>query len=106
MKRFERCNHAVEVIDVLPVNNQVYGECDAPLPDLTPADLTLADLTFADPTSQFDFMRVGARSGNPGRRAFAPPLKPELSVVEARFNKLAETLARKADSRSDQVSVQ
>src|ERR1700686_1374592 len=96
MERFERGNHAVEVIDVLPVNDQVYGERDA----------TLADLTFADPPGQFDLVRVGACSGNPVRRALARILKAELDMVEPRFDKLAQALARKPDSRGDQIRVQ
>src|SRR6202521_5422022 len=96
MERFERGNHAVEVLDVLPVHDQVYGECDA----------TLADLTFADPTGQFDLVRVGARSGDPVGWPFARILKAELDVVKARFHKLGQTLARKTDSGGDQVGVQ
>ena len=38
--------------------------------------------------------------------AFARILKAELDVVEPRFHKLGQTLARKPDSRSDQVRVQ
>src|SRR5437660_9038668 len=91
MKRFERGNHAVQVLDVLPVNNEVCRERDT-MP--------------ADPTSQFDFVRVGARSGNPVRRAFTGILKAELDMVEPCFHKLAQTLARKPNSRSDQVRVQ
>src|ERR1700681_1316441 len=96
MERFDRGNHAVEVLDVLPVHDQVYGECDA----------TLADLTFADPTGQFDLVRVGARSGDPVGWLFARILKAELDVVKARFHKLGQTLARKPDSRGDQVRIQ
>src|SRR5260370_7498903 len=96
MERFERGNHAVEVLDVLPVHDQVYGECGA----------TLADLTFADPTGQFDLVRVGARSGDPVGWPLARILKTELDVVKARFHKLGQTLARKPDSRGDQVRIQ
>src|SRR5713226_10785652 len=95
MERFERGNHALEVLDVLPVNNEVYSECDA----------TLAALTFADPTGQFDLVRVGACSGNPVRRAFTRILKAELDVVKARFHKLGQTLARKSDAGGDQIRV-
>src|SRR5260370_24102230 len=96
MERIERGNHAVEVLDVLPVHDQVYGECD----------VTIADLTFADPTGQFDLVRVGARSGDPVGWPFARVLKAELDVVKARFHKLGQTLARKPDSRGDQVRIQ
>ena len=34
MERFERGNHFLEVFDVLPVNDEVYCECDATLADL------------------------------------------------------------------------
>jgi len=51
-------------------------------------------------------VRVGARSGNPVRRAFARILKAELDMVKTRFDKLGQTLARKPDSRGDQVGVQ
>src|SRR5260221_7409669 len=101
MERFERCNHAIEVIDILRVDDQVYSESDAPL-----ADLTFADLTFADPPSQFDFVRVGACSSNPVRWAFARILKAELDMVKAGFHKLGQTLVRKSDSRGDQVGVE
>src|ERR1700681_4538521 len=47
-----------------------------------------------------------ACSGNPVRRAFARILKAELDMVKARFHKLAQTLARKPDSRGNQVRVQ
>src|ERR1700681_3650211 len=95
MERFERYHHFLKMLDVLPVNDQVYCECDA----------TLADLTFADPPGQFDFVRVCACSGNPVRVAFARILKAELDVVNARFYKLGQTLARKPDSRGDQIRV-
>jgi len=96
MEPFERGNHFFKVLDVLPMNNEIYSECDA----------ALADLTFADPPGQFDLVRVCACSGNPVRRAFARILKAELDMVKARFHKLGQTLARKPDSRRDQVRVQ
>src|ERR1700687_4072962 len=96
MERFERGHHFLKMPDVLPVNNQVYRECNA----------TLSDLTFADPPGQFELVGVRACSGNPVRRAFARILKAELDVVKARFHKLGQTLARKPDARSDQVRVQ
>src|SRR5437660_9861098 len=96
MERFDRGHHFLKMPDVLPVNDQVYGERDA----------TIADLTFADPTGQFELVRVRARSSNPVRGAFARILKAELDMVKARFHKLAQTLARKPNSRSDQVRVQ
>src|ERR1700692_3570376 len=100
MERFERGNHACEVLDIRPVNDQVYSECDATLADL------LCILPFADPLGQFELVRVRAGSGNPVRRALARILKTELDVIKPRFDKLAQTLARKPDSRSDQVRVQ
>src|ERR1700686_3933010 len=96
MERFERGHHFLKMPDVLPVNDEVYSECDA----------TLADLMLADPPGQFDLVRVRARSGNPVCVAFARILKAELDMVEACFHKLGQTLARKSDSRSDQVGVQ
>src|ERR1700686_653795 len=96
MERFERGHHFLKMPDVLPVNDQVYRECDA----------TLADLTFADPTSEFDLVRVRACSGDPVCIAFARILKAELDMVKARFHKLGQALARKSDSRCDQVRVQ
>src|ERR1700687_2200459 len=96
MERFERGHHFLKMPDVLPVNNQVYGERDA----------TLADLTFTDPRSQFDLVRVRACSGDPVRRAFARILKAELDMVKSSFHKLAQTLARKSDAGCDQVGIQ
>src|SRR5450631_2765150 len=96
MERFERGNHRLEVLDVLPVNDQIYRERDA----------TLADLMLADPRGQFDFVSVRARSGNPVRGAFARILKAELDMVKASFHKLRQALARKPDSRGDQVRIQ
>ena len=101
MERFERDNHLFEVLDVLPVNHQVYSEGDAML-----ADLMFAGLMFADPPGQFELVGVCARSGNPVRRAFARILKAELDMVEAGFHKLGQTLTRKPYSRCDQVRVQ
>src|SRR5437660_10207844 len=104
MQRFERGHHFLKMPDVLPVNNQVHGECNATLADLM-FDL-MCVLMLVDPCSQFDLVCVGARSGNPVRRALARILKAELDMVEAGFDKLGQTLARKPDSRSDQVRVE
>src|SRR5258708_28010243 len=91
MKRFERGNHFFEVIDVLPVDDQVCGESDAVL---------------ADPRGQFHLVRVRARSGNPVRMAFARILKTELDMVKTRFHQLGQALAGESDSRGDQVGVE
>src|SRR5260370_41827142 len=96
MERFERGNHAVEVLDVLPEHEQVYGECGA----------TLADLTFAHPTGQFDLVRVGARSADPVGWPLARILKTELDVVKARFHTLGQTPARTPASSGDQLRLQ
>jgi len=78
MERFERGNHFLEVIDVLPMNNQVCGERDA---------------MRADPRGQCDFVCVRACSSNPVSRAFTRILKAELDMVKAGFHKLGQTLA-------------
>src|ERR1700693_2998438 len=101
MERFECGNHALKVLDILAVDDQVYCECDATLADLMCVPMCV--LMLADPAGQFDLVRVRARSGNPVRRAFARILKAELDMVKACFHKLGQTLARKPDSRSDQV---
>ena len=56
MERFQRNHHFFEVVDVLPVNDEVSGERDA---------------MFADPHRQLQLMRVRPRSGNPIGTAFA-----------------------------------
>src|ERR1700733_8300576 len=84
-------NHLLEVFDVLPVNYEVYGECDA---------------MGADPGGQLDLVRVRACSRDPVRRAFFRILKAKLDVVKARVYQLGQALARKPDSGRDQVRVQ
>ena len=86
MKRLERGDHLFEMIDVLAMDDEVGGEGDA----------TLAGLMFANPSGQFDFVRVGARSGDPVRVAFGRILKAELNMVEARIHELRQPLARRA----------
>jgi len=109
----ERGNHRFEVIDILPMNDEIYGEgdgtamgADLMLAGLMRACRMLATLMFANPRCQFEFVRVGARSGNPIGVAFARILKTELDVVKTRFHQLRETLARQADSRGDQIRVE
>jgi len=91
MERFERGNHFFEVLDVLPVNDQVCGE---------------SDTMRAYPPSQFELVRVRACPGNPVGIAFVRILKAELDMVKARVHQLRQPLARKPDSRGDQVRVQ
>jgi len=90
MEGFERGNHLFEVVDILPVNDQVHSERDAAF-----ASLLLANLLLANPCGQFELVRMGARSGNPVRWASTRILKAELDVVEAGLDELRQTLARR-----------
>ena len=69
MQRFERGNHFLEMLDVVPVHDQVYGERDA---------------MRANPSGQFELVRVRPRSGNPVGMAFARILKTELDMCRVR----------------------
>jgi hypothetical protein len=60
MQGFECKDHFFQVIDILPVHDQVDGEGQAML---------------ANPRGQFKLVRVGARSGDPVGMALA--LNPE-----------------------------
>ena len=91
MERFERGNHLFQVIDVLPVHDQVYGEGDAML---------------ANPLREFEFVRVRARTGDPVRRTFFRILKAELNMVEAGVYQLLKPLTRQANAGGDQVGVE
>src|SRR5271168_3033012 len=101
MKRFERRDNGFEVVDILAVDDQVRGEGDA-----MGMILTITDLKFSYPPGEFELVGMGAGAGNPVGMALGRILKTELDVVEARFDELRQTLARKADARGDEVGVE
>ena len=91
LKRFERGDHLFEMIDVLPVHDQVHGEGDA-VP--------------ANQLRQFEFVRMHASAGDPVRRTFFGILKAELNVIEAGVHQLLKALARQADAGGDEIRVE
>ena len=61
-------DHLFEVIDVLPMDDKIYGECD---------------FVPADETGQFNFVGVSFGSGDPVGGVLAGILKADLDVIEA-----------------------
>ena len=95
MQLLKRGNHVFEMIDVLAMNDEIRGEGDA----------KLAGLMLANPSSQFNFVRMRARTRNPVRVAFGRILKTELDMIETRFHKLPQPVPRKPYARGDQIRI-
>jgi hypothetical protein len=83
-------DHLFEVIDILAMNDQIYGE---------------GDLVAADNAGELDLVGVSFGSGNPVGGGFARILKADLDVIEAGVNERLQARLGKADAGGDQIGV-
>ena len=87
---FDERNHLGKVIEILPVNDQVNGECDSMFPYCF---------------RQFYFVGMGSCPGDPVRGVLSRVLETKLDVVEASVDQRRQPSRRKADTGGDEVGV-
>ena len=85
-----KCNHLLEMIEILPMHDQIHRECN---------------LCLSNGTRKFDLMRVRLRTRNPVRRFFARILKADLDVIESGANQRCQPLLIQSNARGDEIGV-
>ena len=78
------------MIEILPVNDQIYGE---------------RDLVLADRAREFDLVRMRFRPRNPVGGFFSRILKADLDMIESSIYERFQPLLVESDSGCDEVGV-
>ncbi len=84
-------DHLFEVIDVLAMDDKVYGECD---------------FVAANDAREVDFVRMRFGAGNPVGRGLARILKADLDVIETGLDQCLQACFRKADAGRYQIGIE
>ncbi len=79
------------MIQILPVHDQVYRECNLVLPNRP---------------RQFDLVRVCLSARDPVRRIFPRILKADLDVIKTRINQHLQSLLIESDARGDEIRIE
>ncbi len=95
MELLDECDHLFEVVEILPVHDEIHSE----------GELSLVDAA-ADGAGEFDLVGVSLCAGDPVRRFFARVLKADLNVIQACGDERLKPLFIQSDAGGDEVGVE